>query len=477
MTSPTDPSSPTSSVDFDLVRSIQQQVNEQLEEYEATNGTLSTQDARQRATSLIMRALERHTITTAASGAGVLTSQDETAIRDAVVARMFGMGRIDALLTRSTEVEDLYITGADPVVAKFFGGRREIWPPVAESDEDLLQQVSAIASHLGLNERDLTQARPFLNMDLPEHDARMAVLFGVTPHPVVTIRRHRYINVQLEDLVRWGTISRAMMAFLQAAVIGRRSILIVGPQSSGKTTILRALCQCISPTERFATLETESELLLHKIPGRFPLLIPVEERVGSGEKDASGKTVGEITVGDVFPWSLRHSLDRIIVGECRSSEIVSVLRAMSRGYKGSMATFHADSARETFESMASLLIEHAPSLTHEAALRQIATALDLVIYIDREQGIDPTTGESVEIRYVSEILGVGTVGERGHIGVAEIFRPQKDKDQRAVDPRGYPVGAALADDGLWARRAGFDLAWLEPNQGGWDTPFPIRSFS
>lgn len=477
MTSSTDPSGPTSSVDFDLVQSIQQRVNKQLEEYEAVNGALSLQDARQRAASLIMRELERHTITTAANGAGVLTAQDETAIRDAVVARMFGMGRFEAILKRSADVEDLYITGAEPVVAKFFGGRREIWPPVAESDEDLLQQISAIASHQGLNERDLTQARPFLNMDLPEHDARMAVLFGVTPHPVVTIRRHRYINVQLEDLVRWGTISRVMMALLQAAVIGRRSILIVGPQSAGKTTMLRALCQCISPTERFATLETESELLLHKIPGRFPLLIPVEERVGAGEKDASGRTVGEITVGDVFPWSLRHSLDRIIVGECRSSEIVSVLRAMSRGYKGSMATFHADSARETFESMASLLIEHAPSLTHEAALRQIATALDLVIYIDREQGIDPTTGESVEIRYVSEILGVGTVGERGHIGVAEIFRPSKDADQRAVDPRGYPVGAALADDGLWARRAGFDLAWLEPNQGGWDTPFPIRSFS
>ncbi len=476
MTAASEPSYETKSVDFDLVRAIQARVNDQLEEYEAVNGAMSPQDVRQRAASLVMRALEQHTYTTAASGDGVLTAQDETAIRDAVIARMFGMGRIEAILTRSDDVEDLYITGADPVIAKFFGGRREIWPPVAESDDDLLQQVSAIASHLGLNERDITQARPFLNMDLPEHDARMAVLFGVTPHPVVTIRRHRYVNVQLENLVTWGTISRSMMAFLQAAVIGRRSILVVGPQSAGKTTMLRALCQCISPTERFATLETESELLLHKIPGRFPLLIPIEERVGSGEKDASGKTIGEITVGDVFPWSLRHSLDRIIVGECRSDEIVSVLRAMSRGFKGSMATFHADSARETFESLASLLIEHAPSLTHDAALRQIATALDIVVFIDREEGTDPNTGEAVEIRYVSEILSVGSVGEKGQIGAAEIFRPHDDADQRALDPRGYPAGAALADNGLWARRAGFDLAWLDPAQGGWDTQFPFRSF-
>lgn len=141
-----------------------------------------------------------------------------------------------------------------------------------------------------------------------------------------------------------------------------------------------------------------------------------------------------------------------------------------------MATFHADSARETFESLASLLIQYAPSLTHDAALRQIATALDIVVFIDREEGTDPNTGEPVEIRYVTEILSVGSVGEKGQIGAAEIFRPHDDADQRALDPRGYPAGAALADNGLWARRAGFDLAWLDPDQGGWDTQFPFRSF-
>jgi Phosphofructokinase len=86
--------------------------------------------------------------------------------------------------------------------------------------------------------------------------------------------------------------------------------------------MLRALAQCISSEERFATLETEYELLLHTIPGRFRLLMPVEERVGGGDRDASGKPAGEITMGDVFPWTLRHSLERVIVGEARNQEIV-----------------------------------------------------------------------------------------------------------------------------------------------------------
>ena len=102
-------------------------------------------------------------------------------------------------------------------------------------------------------------------------------------------------------------------------------------------------------------------------------------------------------MGDVFPWTLRHSLERVIVGEARNQEIVSLLRAMSRGYRGSMASFHADTARETFESMATLLIDHAPSLTHEAAMRQIATALDFIVFIDREQVTDRVTGEPTEV--------------------------------------------------------------------------------
>jgi len=228
-----------------------------------------------------------------------MSAADEIVVRDAVLDRMFGMP-FGALLA-DEEVEDIYICGAEPVVVKYFGGRKETRPPVADSDADLLNQVTSIATHQGMNERDVTAARPFLNMDLPGYDARLGLIFDVTPHPMVTIRRHRFVNVHLEHLVKWGTISRSMMAFLHAAVVGKRSLLVVGPQSAGKTTMLRALAQCISSEERFATLETEYELLLHTIPGRFRLLMPVEERVGGGDRDATGKPAGEITMGDVFP--------------------------------------------------------------------------------------------------------------------------------------------------------------------------------
>jgi len=464
-------------VDSTLVRKIVAAVNAQLEEYAAANGALTDDATREMARNLVMRQLEEITFTSADAGRGVMSASDEIAVLEAVLGRMFGIGPIGPLL-EDDEVEDVYISGASPVVLKFHGGRKETRPPIAESDKDLLDQVMAIAAHQGMNEREVTAARPFLNIDLPGYNARLGLLWSVTPHPEVTIRRHRFVDVHLEHLVRWGTISRSMMAFLHAAVVGTQSVLVVGPQSAGKTTMLRALAQCISSEERFATLETEFELLLHTIPGRFPLLIPIEERVGTGERDASGKPAGEVTLGDVFPWTLRHSLERIIVGEARNQEIVSLLRAMSRGYRGSMASFHADTLRETFEGMATLLIQHAPSLTHEAAMRQIATALDVIVFIDREQVTDRVTGEPTEIRYVSEIIQVGDMTTDSPVPMAaQVFGPPMDPETQLLDPRGYPRGPLPLEENLWARRAGLDMAWLTPEHGSWDSAFPVRGFS
>lgn len=465
---------PARDVDYALVEEIRTGVNAKLEEYENSQGKLNAKDLRELAKNLIMRDLGDRALKTVMAGARGLTAREEVELSNAVVARMFGMGRLENLF-EMTHAEDFYIHGNSPVIVKYFGGGQGVLPPVAESDEDLRAQVQAIATHHGQDERTITTAQPFLNLELPGKDARLGYMWGVTPHPVVTIRRHRFVNVNLEDLVQYGTISRPMMALLQAAVMGRKSILIVGSQGAGKTTALRALCACIPPEERFATMETEFELLLHTIPGRYPLLIPVQERMGNGDKDATGRPVGEITLGDIFPWMLRHTAKRIIIGEVRSEEVLPLMRAMQRGLRGSMATFHCDSARDTFESLASLLSDYRPALSREAAMRQIASALDFIVFIDQEEGIDPETGEPTELRFVSEILEVGNLTtDSGVPNSTFLFGPHKDPEVRKNDPRGYPTGTGLSD-GLWAQRAGLDPEWLTNTElGVWDRPFLQR---
>ena len=460
------------SVDYKVAGQVQARVNSAIDEHARRAGVALSRGAqRQLAMQLITADLESISLTAAREGYRLMSNAEERALRAAVMAAMFGLGRITRLLL-NPDIEDIYISGIDPVIVKFAGGRREVREPIAESVQDLMDQLSSIATHHGQNARAVTSARPWLDVRLPGN-SRLAAVWEITPTPRVTIRRHRHVNVTLERLVGMGTLSPAQAAFLQAAVVGRRSILVVGGQAVGKTTLLRALAQCLSRTERFATLETEYELLLHEIPGRFPGLIPYEARSGMGELGVDGKPAGEVTLADIFPTSLRHSLDRMLVGEVRGNEIVALLQAMSRGYKGSMGTFHADSAVETFESLASLLSDYKPNWSHSAAMQQIASAVDLIVFIDREDT------EEGEVRYVSEILEVlPTVAEDGLPTRNMIFGPKPEIEE--FDPRGYLLGRPA--DSRWARRAGLDAKWLDRQAqtstgaavDAWLQPFPRR---
>ena len=448
-------------VDFATVRRIQSEVNAELDRYSQDGGAgLDRAEQRQLAIGLIGERAAAWADTETAAG-NPPTERQEAAVADAVLAAMFGLGRIEQLL-QDDEVEEIFISGAAPTIKHFADGHSETVAPVAESDEDLLEQLRSIATYHGQNERAVVSSWPFLNIRLPD-GSRLAAQWSITPHPQVTIRRHRFVDVTVDRLVGMGTISKAMAAFLAAAVTGHRSILIVGSPGAGKTTLLRALARCLPDMERFATLETEYELLLHELPGRFPLILPAEARPATGERGSDGKVAGDVTLADIFPELLRHGLDRILIGEVRGAEIIPMLAAMSRGLKGSMATFHADSATGTFEALASLLGEHKPNGNHPAAMAQIATAVDLIVYIDTI-----ATAAGRKCRFVSDIVEVGPVGENGQPSATSIFAPDPG---RPDDPRGYPLH--LPENQTWCRRAGFDLGWLSAANGNWPRPWEM----
>ncbi len=450
-------------VDYTLVGRIKTEVNRQLNEWTASlDRSPAPMEQRRRAEDLIASWLEQQMLSSIESGVALLTESEEQALRAATLAEMFGLGRLEALLAEP-QIEDIYICGARPVIVKLADGRRELREPLAATVPDLMQQLQTFATHHGQNARAVTSAKPWLNLRLPG-EARLAAMWDVTPMPYVTIRRHRFVDITLDQLVRMGMLSPAMAIFLKAAVIGKRSILVVGAQSSGKTTLLRALCRAIPQTDRFVTLESEFELLLHELPGdHFPGLMAAEEREGMGEIGADGRPAGEVSIADLFPQTLRHSLDRCIVGEIRGTEVGAVLKAMTRGYKGSMATFHCESAEETVQSMASLLSESRANWSPEAARYQIASAVDLIVFVDRE--VMPGRGD---IRFVSHILEVDGISENGREVKTPIFAPLDDLDE--VDPRGYLVGSPSKQ--RWWRRAGLDPNWLESAQGGWPETFP-----
>ena len=127
--------------------------------------------------------------------------------------------------------------------------------------------------------------------------------------------------------------------------------------------------------------------------------------------------------------------------------------------------------------MATLLIDHAPSLTHEAAMRQIATALDFIVFIDREEVTDRVTGEPTEIRYVSEIIQVGDMSSDSPVpAAAGGLRTTQRRTGTAVGSPRLPTRAVAVGRKPVGPPRGLDMAWLEDEHGGWDSPFPIRGF-
>lgn len=310
-------------------------------------------------------------------------------IAQAVFDAMFRLGRLQPLVDIEG-VENIDIVGYDNVWLTFAGGNRQKYPhPVSVSDDELEREINFIATRRGEGARSFNASRPSLHLDLPGGARLAALARPVAERPSVTIRIHRHVDISLADLVATHTLTTLAAKFLEASVLAGLSLVTNGFQSSGKTTLLRALADCIPPDEKLATIEMERELYLHKNPAKHPLVIAFEYRPGEGEPGASGERAGEFPLIRGLEDSLRHTTDRLIVGEVRGSEINAMLQAMQSGV-GSMSTLHSQSPEDAIERMVTLMMKDGSNATPAYCYRQIAQNIDLIIQMakirDHETG-------------------------------------------------------------------------------------------
>jgi pilus assembly protein CpaF len=349
-----------------------------------TVALLAGEDRREYARQQVFAHLDRLGEQPAGSAGSDRLYDDEQEFAQTVLDALFGMGGLQALVD-DPDIENIDINGCDRVWATYADGSKRLMAPVASSDEELVDVVRSAASRFGLSERRFDLARPELDLRLPD-GSRLSALMAVSTRPAVSIRRHRFADLSLADLVELGTIEEEIASLLGAAVRARKNIVISGAMNSGKTTMLRALAAEIAPRERIVTIEQAFELGLDANPGRHPDMVAVEARPANVEGE------GLISVSDLVRRALRMNADRVIVGEVLGDEVLPMLNAMSQGRSGSMCTIHADSSAGVFRRIASYAIQAPERLPLEASNLLVAGSINFVVHLDSEvfDGVEAT---------------------------------------------------------------------------------------
>lgn len=360
------------------------------------------------------------------------------ALEDAI----FGYGRLQPLFDIA-DAENVEIHGWDSVVVQYGDGHRESHPPVADSDEELVEAIRFLGETAD-PPRPFDDAHPTMTLALGDRFRLHAIGFGLTFRPSVVIRQHLLTEISLDELATGGMFPPQVARLLAASVRARKSIVISGDQGAGKTTLLRALIAAIPRNERFGTLETDYELLTHLQPGRRNILA-LQAKTGLGEL-SDGRRVGSYTVADLFPEALRQNLTRLVVGEVRGAEAGAMFEAMQAG-AGTLSTTHAHSAVSTIDRLAARVAQGGVIAIPEA-LRLVSDHVDLIIHVELR---DDTWRGGTRSRFVSEIRQLTGGMENGYPTTHLMYQAGSRSKPELFQPEAEFAAELREFEESWAR--------------------------
>ncbi len=426
-------------MDYGLVRTIQAQVADGLTDNRQRRVAhalpeLGPADERQLSLSLIQTAVSRHLRDQLAAGNELPQDDFDSRLVAAVDAAIWGAGELQELLD-DPDVENIDINGCDEVWVTYAGRGKVLGRPVAATDADLIDIIRTLGSYAGLNARPFTPSSPELDLRLPD-GSRLSAIMSASERPLISIRRNRFPQVflaavpehaatdprsrEFATLLDLGSVDERLAAFLEAAVLARSNMIVAGATDAGKTTLLRALINCIPPHERLITVERALELGLRQHPHLHWDVAEMEEVLPGSDG------TGGVDIGQLVRRTRRQNPSRVIVGEVLGPEVVEMLSAMSQGNDGSLSTIHARSATDVFDRLAVYAAQHARldvSVTHAL----VGGAIDFVVFMRK----DERTGGR---RVVTEVVEV-TGSSEGRVTRSRIFTasPEDGRGQRDIE--------------------------------------------
>ncbi|HEV2097318.1 MAG TPA: CpaF family protein [Stellaceae bacterium] len=314
-----------------------------------------------------------------------LNEVEETALAAELTDDMIGLGPLEPFLA-DDDVTDVLANGPFSVYVERHGKLERTNARFRDS-EHLVSIAQRIASAIG---RRIDDSSPMVDARLADGSRVNIVLPPLVLNGgTISIRKFPKRGITLDAMVRLDSVSADIARLLRIAARSRLNILISGGTGSGKTTLLNAISRYIDADERIITIEDAAELRLQQ-----PHVVQMETRPPNIEG------VGHIPQRELVRNALRMRPDRIIVGEVRGPEAFDMLQAMNTGHDGSMSTVHANSPRDALFRLENMVMMANLSLPLAAIRMQIASALNLIVHIERmRDGVR-------RVQYIAEVAGM-----------------------------------------------------------------------
>jgi pilus assembly protein CpaF len=352
-------------------------------------------------------------------------SEQEQLLQD-ICNDVLGYGPLEPLLARD-DIADIMVNGAERVFIEV-SGKVQLTNVRFRDNAQLMNICQRIVSQIG---RRVDESSPICDARLPD-GSRVNVIAPplAIDGPALTIRKFKKDKLKMDDLVRFGSISKEGATVLNVVGNSRCNVLISGGTGSGKTTLLNTMTAFIEIDERVITCEDAAELQLQQ-----PHVVRLETRPPNLEG------AGEITMRDLVKNCLRMRPERIIVGEVRGPEAFDLLQAMNTGHDGSMGTLHSNSPREALQRLESMITMGGYNLPSKTIREMIVGAIDVVIQAARLRD------GSRRITHITEVIGL-----EGEVVITQdLFLYEIMGEDESGKIKGRHVSTGISRPAFWDR--------------------------
>ncbi len=296
--------------------------------------------------------------------------EEKTSLRKQIFDSIRNLGILEKYIKDETITEIMVIGPRKIFVERC--GRVENVEEYFDSEDEVMQIIDQILAPIN---RVVNESRPVVDGRLPDGSRVHVVVPPISLEgPTITIRKFQRGGMTMGKLLSYGEFPAALMPILEIFVKCRYNILISGATNSGKSSLINALSRYIGQDERIITIEDSAELQFFHVDN----LVRLEARNPNAEGE------NEVTMNDLIKASLRMRPDRIIVGEVRGGEAVSMLQAFSTGHSGSLSSIHANSAKDALSRLETMVLMGI-DLPLRAIKGQIASSINLIIHLNRFQ--------------------------------------------------------------------------------------------